>query len=72
MEIKQITIKQNDLDLEMEVFSTGNVDITIRKTKEIDEPYEKAFCSFRSDEIDINELIKILEIARDYNFIQGE
>lgn len=72
MELTEITFKKGNLEVEMEKNSGGSYSVAIKIVREPDEPYEKSFCDFRTDEVDLEDLIKTLEFCRDYQFIQGE
>ena len=72
MELTTINFKKSNIECEMEVNRDGSYSLSIRPIKKEDEPYESPFCSFRTDEISIDELIEVLEFAKEYNFIQGK
>lgn len=70
MELTQIKFIKSNLEVEMEVNRDGSYSMSVGKTKLPEDPYERAFCSFRTDEVSIDDLIEALTFAKNYNFIQ--
>ena len=70
MELTEIIYKKSNLEVEIEKNTGGSYSISIRTEKLPEEPYEKPFVYFRTDEISIDDLIEVLTFAKNYNFIQ--
>lgn len=71
MELSQITFKSGNLIVTVEENSTTkSYSVDIVKEKAPDETHYESVARFRTDEVDLDSLIKALEFVKNYNFIQ--
>ena len=71
MELSQITFKSGNLIVTVEENSiTKSYSVDIVKEKEPEDTKHEEVAHFRTDEVDLDALIKALEFVKNYNFIQ--
>ena len=69
MELTEITFKKGQIKVNMEENAGGSYSISIRQTSE-DNSYGDRIADFRTDEVNIDDIIEVLQFCKNYNFIQ--
>lgn len=71
MELSQITFKKGNLIVTVEENTTSkSYSIDIVKEKDPDETRYETVSHFRTDEVELSDLIEALQFVQNYNFIQ--